>query len=377
MNFRKTAAVLLAALMSAIMIAGCGKINASDTAVTINGEAISAGTASTYVRYQQASTYTMMKNYGLITEGSQYWDMDMPSYDTETASDSSSSSTSSEAAEAKTYGDAFLEDVHDSLVTMALIRQHAGDYGFSLSDDQQKAITEAAAKFISDNGSVAKWIGADQASVENLLSMIAHQTLLYDDIIADTDREVSDEEAAQSTIIYARLSLTPSEDYEGTDEEYAEEVKKAVEELIPQMNTEEAVQTEETEDAETEEVSDVDKISEVAKGINESFYVTTTSYGNDDTALDDAVKEAANTLADGEVYDSVIETDTYLYAVKMVSVFDEEATESKKTSIISERESQLYTDTIASWKDASEITDGKAWTELKVTDKESYVTAEK
>jgi len=376
MNFRKTAAVLLAALMSAVMIAGCGKVNASEAAITVNGETVSAGTASTFLRYEQVETYSLMKLYGLLSDESGYWDFEMPASDT----GSSSSSSSSASAEKKTYGDAFKQDARDSIVTMTLIRQNADKYGFSLTDDQNKAITDAAAEFISKNGSVAKWIGADQASVENMLSLLAYQTLMYDKIVADTDREVSDEEAAQSTIVYARLSLDPSDDYEGTEEEYAEEIKADAEELLSKMNessTSETAEPADTEEEEAEgETSDKDVISEMAKEINDSFYVTSASFGDDDTSLDDAVKEAARKLSDGEICDSVIETDSYLYVVKMISVFDREATDSRKDSIISERESAKYKETIDGWKEAADIVEGKGWTNLKVTDKEKFVPAE-
>ncbi len=380
MDFRKRAAVILAVLMAAIMIAGCGKVNSADTALVINGETINAGTASTYVRYQQASTYTMMKYYGLIDDTTAYWDNPAPADETDTSSASAQSE--------KTYGESFLEDVRDSIITMTVIRQHAEEFGFSLSEDQKQAITEAAAKFISDNGSVANWIGADQQSVENLLSLIAHQLLMRDLIVADTDREVSDEEAAQSTIVYARLSRTAPSDYEGTDEEYAEEIRGNVEELISRMTSgteslasEELISenTEENEAAEeesAEEVSDADAVSAMATEINESFYVTSASFGDDDTILDDAVKEAARTLTDGETYASVIETENYLYAVKMTQVFDAAATDAHKLSIISSRESENYNNKVDAWVESAQVSEEKGWTQLKVTNKENYIAAE-
>lgn len=51
------------------------------------------------------------------------------------------------------------------------------------------------------------------------------------------------------------------------------------------------------------------------------------------------------TLKDGEIGPDVIETDTSYYVVKLDKVNDEEATETKKQSIISTRENKLYTDT--------------------------------
>ncbi|MBR3397720.1 MAG: hypothetical protein IKG70_07770 [Lachnospiraceae bacterium] len=379
MNFRKSAAVILAVLMTAIMIAGCGKVNSADAALVINGETINAGTASTYLRYQQAATNTMMKYYGLIDEETAYWDNPAQGDVSDTSSTSAQSS--------KTYGESFRDDVRDSIVNMAVIRQHADEFGFSLSEEQKQKITETAAQFISDNGSVANWIGADQQSVENMLSLIAHQLLMRDLIIADTDREVSDEEAAQSTIVYARLSRTTPADYEGTDEEYAEEARSNVEELISRLTSgsedqaaeDPAAENQEDSaaaDTDTEEVSDTDAVSAIATEINESFSVSSASFGDDDTILDDAVKEAAKTLADGETYASVIETEDYLYAVKMIQVFDAAASDAHRLSIISSRENENYNNKVDAWVAEAQVTEEKAWTQLKVTNKENYVAAE-
>ena len=65
------------------------------------------------------------------------------------------------------------------------------------------------------------------------------------------------------------------------------------------------------------------------------------------------------TLKDGEIGPDVIETDTSYYVVKLDKVNDEEATETKKQSIISTRENKLYTDTTEKWLDDANITANK------------------
>ena len=374
--FKKVSAAFLAVMICAVMLAGCGKVDSSKAALTVNGETVSSGTASTYIRFQQALSYSQMVGYGLISEGSAYWDS---IYDAETS---------------QTYGGVMLDAAKEDITNMMLLRQHAEEYGISLTDEENAAISAAAEKFISDNGSVAKWIGADQASVENMLSLYTYQTKMRAPMIADVDREVSDEEAAQSTIIYFRQTLTVPDGYEGTEEEYKAEVKANMETLLEQAKAkqlddtaeaettaDDAAAAEETEEAAEAEVTSSDIISNhvseystLATGINESIYVTSYSFGpEDDGALDAAVVSEARKLADGEFCDSVIETDSFDYIIKMEAVSDPDAVEQKKLDIISDRENTAYDELLQSWKDSATVTTEKGWDQIQVTDKENYV----
>ncbi len=79
------------------------------------------------------------------------------------------------------------------------------------------------------------------------------------------------------------------------------------------------------------------------------------------------------TLKDGEIGPDVIETDTSYYVVKLDKVNDEEATETKKQSIISTRENKLYTDTTEKWLDDADINvEKKVLKTLKVTDNHKF-----
>ena len=79
------------------------------------------------------------------------------------------------------------------------------------------------------------------------------------------------------------------------------------------------------------------------------------------------------TLDDGEVAPDVIETDTAYYVVKLNQKNDEEATETKKESIISTREQDLYTETTDKWMEDADIKEEKKVLKtLKVTDNHKY-----
>lgn len=79
------------------------------------------------------------------------------------------------------------------------------------------------------------------------------------------------------------------------------------------------------------------------------------------------------TLKDGEVGPDVIEADSAYYVVKLDKVNDEDATATKKESIISTRENELYTETTDKWLDEADIkVEKKVLKTLKVTDNHKF-----
>ena len=62
--------------------------------------------------------------------------------------------------------------------------------------------------------------------------------------------------------------------------------------------------------------------------------------------------------------------------VRLDLAFDEEATETEKQSIISERETENYNNKLQEWKDAITVEEESAWTDLTVTDKDAYTVVQ-
>ena len=72
--------------------------------------------------------------------------------------------------------------------------------------------------------------------------------------------------------------------------------------------------------------------------------------------------QAAEKLGEGEFAKSLIETDTYYYVIRMDSLFDQDATDRKRASIISDREDELYNSTVDGYKEAADWSvDEKVW----------------
>lgn len=343
-NLKKVLALCLVLVFAAAAFAGCGKIDGTKTALTINGEEFSAGTVNLYLRYQQAAYYNLMAAYGMVSAESGYWD-NVSDPDTKT-----------------TYGESFLNDIKSYVIDMAVTRQHAEEYGCTLTEEELASISEVASSFISDNAGIIQKIGVSQADAENLISLITYQNKMYDYMIADVDTDISDDEAAQSTIYYIRLGLTPPSDYEGTEEEYAAERREQAESILKDLK--------ELDDPE------ISEMTEVAAAVDESLSAYSGSFGENDeaSAFDDTVLTAAASLKDGEFCDEVVDNGSALYLIKMEAVFDREATNTKKESIVRTNQQERYSELLTQWSEEAEITEGSGWKALKVTDAERYIT---
>ena len=340
MKAAKTAAIcgIASLALAAAGLAGCGdKVDGTAAALVINDEEVNLGTANFYLRHQQAETANMMQSYGL-TSSDLMWD--------QAISDSQS------------YGDSLKENCQDSLVNMVVLRQHAEEYGVSLTEEETQKIDETAQAVMDANPDAMERIGASKEDVAQVLELYTYQQKMREPMVADTDREVSDEEAAQTTVTYARISLEGEDGAELTEDEKAE-LKADAEEVLAQIQA-------------SADPSAAD-FSTIADGVNEDFMASSLSYGSDDTILEDTVKEAVSSLTDGQVYGSVIETEEYYYIVRLDQAFDAEATETEKESIISQRESENYDAKLQEWVDASAVDTKSGWDNLRVTDKYLYV----
>lgn len=340
MKAAKTAAIcgIASLALAAAGLAGCGdKVDGTAAALVINDEEVNLGTANFYLRHQQAETANMMQSYGL-TSSDLMWD--------QAISDSQS------------YGDSLKGNCQDSLVNMVVLRQHAEEYGVSLTEEETQKIDETAQAVMDANPDAMERIGASKEDVAQVLELYTYQQKMREPMVADTDREVSDEEAAQTTVTYARISLEGEDGAELTEDEKAE-LKADAEEVLAQIQA-------------SADPSAAD-FSTIADGVNEDFMASSLSYGSDDTILEDTVKEAVSSLTDGQVYGSVIETEEYYYIVRLDQAFDAEATETEKESIISQRESENYDAKLQEWVDASAVDTKSGWDNLRVTDKDLYV----
>ena len=374
---------VLTAAMAATGLTACGDstvVDGTQTALVINDEEINLGKANFMLRYQQA---TMASYYETMSSmlGQEY------SLSFDALSDESDE-------DSPTVGENLKEDALTSIEQAFLMRQHASEYDVALTDEEVQGAKDAAAAFVEDNDAeTLTKLGVTQEDIEDVMQVYAIQSKMYDPMIADVDTEVSDEEAQQSSISYVQVSTEGTETDENgetvelTDEEKAEK-KEIAQTFLDRLNASEDPATADFSDLRTEindELNAQRRAEEAAADTAEDgtdapedstdeIYLTAseTTFGADDEDLDEALKEAAQTLSDGQVYAEVIEGENAYYVVRMNSVLDREATDSQKETIVQERQAEAYSNQLDTWVEESDISVKRAWNKLEVTDYDLY-----
>ena len=172
MKFKRLTAILLAGVMTASVLTGCG-INKNAVVATLGEQEISLGVVNFICRYQQAVTDDLYTQYF----GEDVWNQDLYG----------SGSTMQETVKTQV-----VEGIHE----MYTLKAHMSDYNVEITDEDKSAIEEAAKSFMEENSSDAlDEMGATQDIVEEVLTLYTIRAKMTEAIKADADTEVSDEEA--------------------------------------------------------------------------------------------------------------------------------------------------------------------------------------
>lgn len=248
----------------------------------------------------------------------------------------------------------------ETLEEYYLLEQHMADYGVEITDAELQEARAAAAQFIADNTDEAiKAMSATEDDITEFLRLNLIQSKMREAIIADVDTNVPDEDCAQKTFSYVRVSKTvsASSDEESEDAEEKTDEQKAAEAKEKAQKILDAALTGSQEDPLQAAADDNDA--------NKSTCAYGTADLNEDdnsTYLELEVLQAAEKLGEGEFSKTLIETDNYFYIIRMDSLFDQDATDRKRASIISDREDELYDSTVDGYKEAADWTiDDKVW----------------
>lgn len=350
---KRTAVAALTGVMAVGMLTGCGekKLDGTKTVATVDGTEIPLGIVSLSVREGQAQTEAMYKSF---MGGQDYsiWSMD--------------------AEDGKTYGEQAVEQSLKDVELMYIMKEKAADYNVEVTDDDEQKIADAAAAFMAANSEeTLQELAVSEDQIKTYLELQTYKSRMHDPLIADVDKDASDEEAQQSSFDYVSISTADLSD---------DEIKQKKEDAQKILDDLKAAG------------SDGD-LNEIAKSVDDSYSSVSGTFDvNEDAAKEDSDEESDSsssssaypdevmkvlrTLKDGEIGSDVIETDTSYYVVKLDKVNDEEATETKKQSIISTRENKLYTDTTEKWLDDADINvEKKVLKTLKVTDNHKFSIA--
>ena len=317
----------IAAMATAVLLTGCGKFNPDATLVTINTgdgtkDTITLGYGNFVARYQQS----MYDQYLMAYYGEGMWSTDM-------------------TGSGSTMEDETKQSVLDDIEIQYLAKLHASDYDITLTDEQNTAIAEAAAKFISDNPQeTLDVMGATEEYVKQYLEYRTYYSLVSNAAMEEAGSDIAEEDCWMRTFSYVLFDTTGTTDEDGNAVEYTEEE-------IADLK------------AQAEELAAADDYSAKA----EELEATASTYSylkgeEEDDTMDIAIIEAAEALDEGETSD-VIEIDGVgYYVIHLDADHDEDASQTKKESL----ESDAFDELMETWKAAITWTvDEKAWAKVE------------
>ena len=319
----------VAGALALTSLTGCTSFDNDDAVATVGKEEIPAGVANFYARMQQAQYETYYAPM-MGTTGEALWQQEME--------------------EGKTYEESTKETLLLNLENLYLIRQHAEEYEVALTEEDTKAIEEAAKKFDEDNALEEKEaVSGYKKYIEEYLELVTIQSRMDPKMKEGVNEEVSDEEAAQKSMKYVYFPYSTT-DADGNTKDLTEDEKKELKKTAQTF-------------ADTLKVSETKDIDALAqKG---GYEVKTTTFDSESTAPNaDLVKALDALTTEGDVTD-VIESDYGIYVGKLTSLLDREATDTEKTNIVAQRKQEQYDSLLADWRKETEITENKkVWNKI-------------
>ena len=328
-SVKRMAVLTAAGALALTSLTGCTSFDNDDAVATVGKEEIPAGVTNFYARMQQAQYETYYAPM-MGTTGEALWQQEME--------------------EGKTYEESTKETLLLNLENLYLIRQHAEEYEVALTEEDTKAIEEAAKKFDEDNALEEKEaVSGYKKYIEEYLELVTIQSRMDPKMKEGVNEEVSDEEAAQKSMKYVYFPYSTT-DADGNTKDLTEDEKKELKKTAQTF-------------ADTLKVSETKDIDALAqKG---GYEVKTTTFDSESTAPNaDLVKALDALTTEGDVTD-VIESDYGIYVGKLTSLLDREATDTEKTNIVAQRKQEQYDSLLADWRKETEITENKkVWNKI-------------
>jgi len=312
MNTKKLAALVMAGVVCVSAFTGCG-VKADETVATLGDQKVTYEMANFMCKYQKATADDMYAMYAQYYGVDSLWDVDM-------------------SGEGTTMEEDLKSSVMDMLHELYTLQAHMADYEVTITEEEEKAIKEAAAAFMKGNSEEAiKEFGASEEVVAELLTLYTIQAKMNDAIIVDVDRKVSDKEANMRGYSYIALGLDGEYDDKGSYVEYTDAQIKAIKANADKI---------------AKELKDAD-METVAKKYD--YEVEESAYAKDDEYVEEELLKVLDGLKVGEVSGKV-ETEDTIYFVRIDSDTDKEATEENRLAIIEERESAKYEEVLSGWQ---------------------------
>ena len=312
--------------------------------MTVNKQEIPLGVVSLAARMQQAQAEAMYKMY--LGGGD-----DMSIWSTKMGDDSD-----------ETYGENAVTTTVESIEKMCLEKEHASEYDVEITEDEQKALEEAAKNFIAANSeeTIAE-LAVDEDMVKTFLELETYDVKMKEAIEATADIKLDEKEYQQMAFSYASVRVSGDNLTDDDIKTNKENIQKFFDKI--------------KEDPTADFSTLGDEISTdmtATSGTCPTYEEGDDSAANGDAYPDD-VRNALRKLEEGELNSEIIKTDSIWYVVRLDSKDDEDATDSKKESLTSTKKDDFYNDTTDGWVKKADIKEeSKLIKKIKITDNHSF-----
>lgn len=216
-----------------------------------------------------------------------------------------------------------------------VLNNKAEELGVSLTAEEKADAKEAAELFCDKNEgkAILEKSGANKNLIVKIYEENALASKVQKEAVKNVDKNVSDDEARQTSVFKLVFGLNTTDDegntVEMTDEEKAEQLAKA-EDALAQIQ------------AGTTTIEKLAETLSLTSTANET-------YGAGESLAGEEFEATMSALKDGEVAAEVIKTEDSYIVAKLVAYTDEEATAAQKENIIAEREYDLFVETYEEW----------------------------
>lgn len=350
---KKTAALLMAGVLAAGALTGCGQKNtdyATTVVATYGDTPIYLDEANFMARYNQ--WYNELYYMGYFGEG--MWGQDIGG---------------------KTLEAATKEDVMAALLQTEALIAHAEEYGVSLTDADMEKVNQACSDFFEqESAKLVEATGATEELVKRIYEKNALANKVWQAVVADTDTQVSLEESQQVGIRYILVreeaepenaetgaaAETTAAEADGNGETAGSEEGKAAAAETPEAKANDIVSRIQA----GEDIGDV--AEELGLTCNTGHYAkhpaeTGDEEGAEGTSSSDLLGTNAASMAVGEARAVYGESADGWYVIYCDTENDEEATENEVESIIRERKSARFAEVYAGWDKAEFKVDEDVW----------------
>ncbi len=223
----------------------------------------------------------------------------------------------------QTVGDMYKESILARLAQIKAMNILAVQRGLVLSEEDEKKVKAAARDYYNNLTEDERvYLGCDLELIESLYHDFAMANCLYEDITADVNPEISDDEARTITV-RTILIKTYSVDVAGNRIDYDEKDKYSALERIRTIKR---------------RLSEGEQFEVLAADYNED---SKSEYSFGRGVMPENFEKAAFALANGEISD-VVETEYGYHLIYCVNNFNQEETDNNKIAIVEKRKQEEF-----------------------------------